>query len=141
MLDVNQQPFPQFDFREEKPPHFDHYSKTLNGADGIVFVTPEYNGGMSGALKNAMDHFRAELNRKPMGAVTVSSGPFGGLNALHNLYAWMLYNGGIPCPTKLLVSHVGELFNEAGEPTQEIFNENYPKFVQEFSWLVEKISQ
>jgi NAD(P)H-dependent FMN reductase len=73
---------------------------------------------MAGSLKNTLDYFRKEFERKPMTAVTVSSGSFGGTNALHQLWFWMLYVGAIVSPTKLLVSHVNEAFDEDGNVVQ-----------------------
>jgi NAD(P)H-dependent FMN reductase len=51
--------------------------------DGYVFVTPEYNHGISGALKNAIDFLYAEWNNKAAGFV--SYGSAGGVRAVENL--------------------------------------------------------
>jgi len=111
----------------------------LNQADGLLFVAPEYNGGMPGALKNLLDFYRAEFKKKPMATCTVSAGPFGGLNALHAMRSWMLYVEGIISPTRLLVSHVGQLFDEKGTPVDEIFNKNTPVFIEDFLWLTSRL--
>lgn len=37
----------------------------MAGLDGYLFVTAEYNHGIPGALKNALDHAYPEFNRKP----------------------------------------------------------------------------
>lgn len=49
--------------------------------DGYVFVTPEYNHGVPGALKNALDFLYAEWNNKA--AAFVSYGPAGGIWAVN----------------------------------------------------------
>lgn len=51
--------------------------------DGFVFVTPEYNHGPSGALKNAIDYLFAEWNNKAAGFV--SYGSAGGARAVEHL--------------------------------------------------------
>lgn len=51
--------------------------------DGFVFVTPEYNHGTSGALKNAIDFLYAEWNNKAAGFV--SYGSAGGIRAVEHL--------------------------------------------------------
>ena len=51
--------------------------------DGYVFVTPEYNHGTSGALKNAIDFVYAEWNNKAAGFV--SYGSAGGVRAVEHL--------------------------------------------------------
>jgi NAD(P)H-dependent FMN reductase len=51
--------------------------------DGYVFVTPEYNHGTSGALKNAIDFIYKEWNNKA--AAFVSYGSMGGVRAVESL--------------------------------------------------------
>ncbi len=108
-------------------------------SQALIIVTPEYNGGMAGSLKNTLDYFRKEFARLPMGAVTVSSGPFGGANALHSLWFWMLYNGGIVSPSKLWVSDVANAFDELGQAVQDRLIRNTHRFVLDMLWLTEKI--
>ena len=50
---------------------------------GIVFVTPEYNHGTSGALKNAIDFLYREWNNKAAGFVSYGGG--GGARAVEHL--------------------------------------------------------
>ena len=52
------------------------WSRKIAGAEGYVFVTPQYNWGYPAALKNALDHLYSEWTRKP--AVIVSYGFHGG---------------------------------------------------------------
>lgn len=76
-LDVAAFQFPVMDERLGilDPPHkgLEEFSAALHAADLILIVTPEYNGGMAGSLKNTLDYFRKEFHRKPVGAITVSS--------------------------------------------------------------------
>ena len=51
--------------------------------DGFVIVTPEYNHGTSGVLKNAIDYLYAEWNNKAVGFV--SYGAVGGARAVEHL--------------------------------------------------------
>jgi NAD(P)H-dependent FMN reductase len=50
-------------------PHTKAWAQHIAGFDGYVFVTPEYNHGTSGALKNAIDYLYAEWNNKAAGFV------------------------------------------------------------------------
>ena len=45
------------------------WSQALDSADAFVFVVPEYNHGMPGALKNAIDHIGPEFHRKAVAFV------------------------------------------------------------------------
>ena len=54
-------------------PHTRAWSKKIEGFDGFIFVTPEYNHAISGALKNAIDYLYAEWNNKAAGFVSYGS--------------------------------------------------------------------
>jgi NAD(P)H-dependent FMN reductase len=76
---------------EPVPPSLGKYSKPHTFAwadkiasfDGFVFVTPEYNHGISGALKNAIDFLYKEWNNKAAGFVAYGSA--GGVRAVEQL--------------------------------------------------------
>lgn len=59
------------------------WSRLINGFDAFVIVTPEYNHGIPGVLKNALDHLFAEWSGKPVGLV--GYGVNGGVRALDQL--------------------------------------------------------
>ena len=63
--------------------HTKRWSAAIAPFDGYVFVTPEYNHGTSGALKNALDFLYAEWNNKAAGFV--SYGSAGGARAVEQL--------------------------------------------------------
>jgi NAD(P)H-dependent FMN reductase len=46
------------------------WSARIDGADGFVFVTPQYNWGYPAPLKNAIDHLYAEWRGKPAAIIT-----------------------------------------------------------------------
>ena len=144
VLDIHDFNFPVMEERhgrlENPPARLEEFHLAMASADAIIIVTPEYNGGMSGALKNTLDYFRHEYSKKPMAAVTVSGGNFGGVNALHQLWYWMLHVGAIVSPTKLLVSNVASIFDEDGQATDERFIRNAGKSVDELIWLTKKIA-
>ena len=66
---------------ESVPPSYGQYSKEhtkrwaekIGSLDAFIFVTPEYNHGTSGALKNAIDFLFAEWNNKAAGFVSYGS--------------------------------------------------------------------
>jgi NAD(P)H-dependent FMN reductase len=64
-------------------PHTKAWAQKIASFDGYVFVTPEYNHGTSGALKNAIDYLYREWNNKAAGFV--SYGSAGGARAVEHL--------------------------------------------------------
>ena len=89
LIDLRYFPLPQLD--EPLPPSFGQYqgdhtkewATTIASFDGFVIVTPEYNHGTSGVLKNAIDYLYAEWNNKAVGFV--SYGSVGGVRAVEHL--------------------------------------------------------
>jgi NAD(P)H-dependent FMN reductase len=64
-------------------PHTLRWSAKIDTFDGFVFVVPEYNHSISGALKNALDFLYKEWNNKAAGFV--SYGSMGGARAVEHL--------------------------------------------------------
>src|SRR5882762_5871907 len=64
-------------------PHTRVWAAKIDSFDAYVFVTPEYNHGISGALKNAIDFLFAEWNNKAAGFV--SYGSVSGVRAVEHL--------------------------------------------------------
>ncbi len=112
----------------------------LAGADGIIFVTPEYNNSYSGALKNAIDYFTKEWHHQPIGIVTGSSGIQGGINASNLLQLLVLAIHGFAMPTKLLVPELDKSLDEQGAPQNEKIEKSISKFVSDFLWFTEAIA-
>jgi NAD(P)H-dependent FMN reductase len=89
LVDIKEFNLPLLD--EPVPPSMGQYSKEhtkkwaakIGSFDGYVFVTPEYNHGISGALKNAIDFLFAEWNNKAAGFVGYGSA--GGARAVEHL--------------------------------------------------------
>jgi NAD(P)H-dependent FMN reductase len=63
--------------------HTRRWAATIDRLDAFVFITPEYNHGPSGALKNAIDFLYKEWNNKAAGFV--SYGGAGGVRAVEQL--------------------------------------------------------
>src|SRR5947209_7166662 len=89
LVDIKDFNLPLLD--EPIPPSMGQYSKPhtkvwaakIASFDGFVFVTPEYNHGTSGALKNAIDFIYQEWNNKAAGFVGYGSAL--GARAIENL--------------------------------------------------------
>jgi azobenzene reductase len=120
-----------------KDTNIQKFAQKLNSADAMIFVSPEYHGSYSGALKNALDYVWKEFAKKPIGVVTATTGKFGGVNASTQMQLLVLSLGAFPMPYKLLVPYVDEAFNENGELIDESIAKSFEKFITEFMWFAE----
>jgi chromate reductase, NAD(P)H dehydrogenase (quinone) len=71
---------------EPLPPAVVAFREAIAGADGVVISSPEYNYGMSGVLKNALDwasrpYGKSRLTGKPVLTITASAASTGGVRA------------------------------------------------------------
>ncbi len=113
----------------------------LDAATGIIFVSPEYNGSYTGALKNTLDHFPGSVyHRKPIGVVSVSSGGLGGMRAALQMQQLVLALFGIPSPTMLLTPNVKELFSEDGQIRDLTFVKKIETFLKDYFWLHQRLT-
>jgi FMN reductase len=103
---------------DELPADVARLRADVKRAHGIIFATPEYHGGYSGVLKNALDLMGFdEIEGKMIGLVGVSGGAMGGFAALNSLrevgralHAWVV-------PEQAAVPHVSDAFDDDGNCT------------------------
>lgn len=106
----------------------------ITAAQGLLFVTPEYNRSISGVLKNAIDHASRPYGQsawagKPAGVIGASVGPIGTSLAQQHLRNILAY---LDVPTlgqpEAFIHAKEGLFDEAGN-----IGEGSKKFLQ--SWM------
>jgi len=88
LIDLSELDLPIFNGEDEQSNHFavQHLRETIEEADGVLLLSPEYHNGMSGALKNALDFLGSdEFKNKPVALIAVAGGGKGGINALNNM--------------------------------------------------------
>ena len=89
LVDLRDHPLPHLDepnrpsLGQHANDHTKEWAKKIGAFDGFVIVTPEYNHGTSGVLKNAIDYLYAEWQNKAVGFV--SYGSVGGARAAEQL--------------------------------------------------------
>lgn len=143
LLDLAEYDFPIMEerlrFRDDPPPGLQEFSKKIDRADSLVIVTPEYNNGYPGVLKNALDYLLPEYRRKPIAISTVSAGGFGGINCLAQLRLVTLGMGAFPIPAALPVSRVQDVFDENDNPIDASLEKRSEAFIDEVVWFAEAI--
>ena len=78
------------DLDADPPAEWVAFRARIAAADGILFCTPEYNRGVPGVLKNAIDigsrpYGQSVWDKKPAAIVSASPGSIGGFGANHQL--------------------------------------------------------
>ena len=80
----------EYDEPGKAPAQYARFREQVGAADGVLFVTPEYNRSIPGVLKNAIDigsrpYGQSVFDKKPAAIVTASPGSIGGFGANHHL--------------------------------------------------------
>jgi NAD(P)H-dependent FMN reductase len=110
----------------------------IKNSDGIIVVTPEYNGGYPASLKNVIDLLYAEWKRKPIGIATVSAGAFAGSQVITSLQFSLWKIGALVVPAMFPVATVEKSFNETGDPSdKEATDKRAKAFISELTWWIE----
>jgi NAD(P)H-dependent FMN reductase len=141
IIDLAELNFPIFEERlrlqPEPLPAAVALSHQIQAADGVIIVTPEYNGGYPASLKNVIDLLYAEWRRKPIAISTVSAGPFAGSQVITSLQFSLWKIGALTVPAMFPVPNVSEGFDENGQPSDpEPTNKRASGFLNELIWLV-----
>jgi NAD(P)H-dependent FMN reductase len=100
----------------EKPPAFKKFTDAILAADGVVIVTPEYNGGIPGILKYFIDMlpFPESFENRPVCFVGVSAGIWGALRPIEQLQAIFGYRNAFVYPERVFMPSIHKLLNEHG---------------------------
>lgn len=91
------------------------FAERLARADGFVVITPEYNHGYPGTLKNALDLVNAEWRAKPMGFVSYG-GPAGGVRAVEQLRQVAVELHLVPLRDAVAIPMARSAFGDGGAP-------------------------
>ncbi len=126
--------------RDDPPPRVVEFGAKIGRADAIIIVSPEYNHGYPGVLKNALDYLLPEYERKPVGIATVSAGGFGGVNCLAQLRLVVLGMGAFPIPENLAVSRIHDSFNDDGMPNDPAYEKRAAEFLDDVLWFADAVA-
>lgn len=120
------------------------FREKLQQSNGVLFVTPEYNRSIPGVLKNAIDvgsrpYGKSSFLGKPMGIVSNSPGPLGGVNAAKHLQNILPgISGPIMGQPEAYLNAVGDAFDERGQCSKETLLKVLQQYIDAFAAFVEK---
>jgi NAD(P)H-dependent FMN reductase len=146
ILDLKKYKFPLFDerlhFQESPSATVVDFAGRIKSADGVIIVTPEYNGGYPASIKNVVDLLYAEWQRKPVAIVTVSDGSFGGTQVLISLQFTLWKIRAWTVPARFPVPDVTRVFDESGNPADKAkTDKSASAFINELLWCIEAKSR
>jgi chromate reductase len=106
---------------EETPPSFKPFADAVVNCDGLVIVTPEYNGGFPGVLKYFIDMlpFPESFEGRPVCFIGVAAGLWGALRPIEQLQAIWLYRSAHLFPARVFLPGIGKLLDAEGRLTDE----------------------
>ena len=90
MIEIGDLPLYNQDLDANPPGQWVRFRQQIAAADGVLFVSPEYNRGIPGVLKNAIDigsrpYGQSVFDKKPAAIVTASPGSIGGFGSNHQI--------------------------------------------------------
>ena len=90
MIEIGDLPLYNQDLDSDPPEQWTRFRQQIAASDGVLFCSPEYNRGIPGVLKNAIDvgsrpYGQSVFDKKPGAIVTASPGSIGGFGANHQI--------------------------------------------------------
>lgn len=114
----------------------------IGGRDALLIVTPEYNYGVPGVLKNAIDWAsrpsgKCVLNRKPAALMGCSPGLGGTIRCQHALrQSFVFTDTHVMSQPEIKIPSAAALFDASSKLTDENTRQHIKKFLEAFSiWI------
>jgi chromate reductase len=121
MVEIGDLPLYNQDLEANPPEQWVRFREQVGAADGVLFCSPEYNRGIPGVLKNAIDvgsrpYGQSVFDKKPAAIVTASPGSIGGFGANHQIrQACVFLNMPVMQQPEAYLGHVSDdSFDESG---------------------------
>ncbi len=121
MIEIGDLPLYNQDLDVDPPREWTRFRHEVAAADGVLFCSPEYNRGVPGVLKNAIDvgsrpYGQSVFDKKPAAIVTASPGSIGGFGSNHQIrQAAVFLNMPVMQQPEAYLGHVtDDSFDESG---------------------------
>lgn len=132
ILDLRSLNLPFCDGSDEYPeyPDVEVLRHAVLNADGVILVTPEYHGSVSGVLKNALDLMGFEhFSGKVTGLISVLGGQPNS-NALNDMRTIMRWIHAWTIPEQVAIGQAWKAFDESGNLVDEALSKRFDAFAQ-----------
>ena len=125
------------DYHEKKTFEQEHvkpWADIMKAADALIIVTPEYNHGYPGPLKEMLDTLYDEFARKPVAVCGVSAGGLGGARVVEQVKLVTIELHMCPIRESVYFSGCRTLFNADGTITDPSYDDRCGKMFEELFW-------
>jgi chromate reductase, NAD(P)H dehydrogenase (quinone) len=132
------------DLEATPPADWVAFREKIQKSSGVLFVTPEYNRSIPGVLKNAIDvgsrpYGKSSFQGKPIGIISNSPGPLGGVSAAKHLQNILPgISGPILGQPEIYLNGVGDGFDDKGELIKESLQTTLKQYIDAYALVVEK---
>ncbi|VTS04782.1 NADPH-dependent FMN reductase [Tuwongella immobilis] len=125
---------------EKKPESLKPFTDAIMHAQGVVIVTPEYNGGFPGVLKYFIDMLPhpAAFQKRPVCLVGVAAGEWGALRPVEQLQGLLSYRGAYQFPDRVFVRNCGAQLAASGIPVAEDLQKRFSAQAEAFLAFVKR---
>jgi chromate reductase len=144
IVEIGQLPLYNQDDENAPPLPWAEFRDRIRSYDAVVFVTPEYNRSIPGALKNALDvgsrpYGKSAWEGKPCGVVSTSPGAIGGFGAHHHLRQCLVFlDMPVMQQPEMYFGGVDKLVDAEGRVLNDRTRELLVKFLQSFGTWIER---
>lgn len=136
------------DLETDTPPAaWTAFRDAVRGVDAILFVTPEYNRSVPGALKNAIDvgsrpAGKSAWSGKPCAVISVTQGMLGALGANHHLrQSFVFLNMPAMQAPEAYIGQVAPMFDDQGTLTNTATRDFLAKYMDAFGkWVARQLA-
>ncbi len=127
---------------KETPASFKKFTNAILAADGLVVVTPEYNGSIPGVLKYFIDMlpFPESFEQRPVCFVGLAAGLWGAMRPTEQLQQIFAYRNGLVFPERVFLPGVNNLLGENGK-LNAATEKNLRQQAANFTRFVEKVRE
>ena len=132
------------DLEPAPPADWVAFREKIQKSEGVLFITPEYNRAIPGVLKNAIDvgsrpYGKSSFLEKPIGIVSNSPGPLGGVNAAKSLQNILPgISGVIMGQPEIYLNGVGDAFDDKGELIKDSLKTVLKQYIDAYAAFVKK---
>jgi len=147
LLEIGQLSLYNQDEDANPPAAWTAFRDRIRQADAVLFVTPEYNRSVPGALKNAIDvasrpYGKNVFDGKPGAVVSASPGAIGGFGSNHHLRQSLVFlNVAVMQQPEAYIGGADKLFDAEGKLANPSTREFLGKFMQAFAAWVERFAK